>query len=297
LFTLQADPQVVRYFEELAGDFYLYVGADMLVRALSERYLQSKDQMMRNTLAMARDAGATLVLTEPVLEEVINHLRVSQREYAEHFAVVDNYMTIDIARHSDKILIRAYFYAKLNPLLESRPTSWQQYVGQFCPESELARSAAYGYIKSYLQTQFGLQFETREELEKLTAAEEVASLTEALSKDKQIPALAKNDALLALAVYGRRADLKEYAETSEFGYRTWWLTGESMILKYTNDIVRAHHGERYMMRPQFLLNFIALAPSVAEVRRSYAKCLPLGPRRPAGSENGPSQLSEADPRG
>jgi hypothetical protein len=63
LFTLQADPGVVRYFEELAGDFYLYVGADILVRALSERYLQPKDQVIRNTLAMAREAGATLVLT------------------------------------------------------------------------------------------------------------------------------------------------------------------------------------------------------------------------------------------
>jgi hypothetical protein len=158
--------------------------------------------------------------------------------------------------------------------LENRPTSWQQYLNQFCDPSRLSRPTAYGYIKTYLQTQFRLTFETRQELERLASEDEVASLTEALAKEKANPALAKNDALVALAVYGRREALKEYAEASEFGYRTWWLTGESTILKYTAGIVRAHHGERYMMRPEFLLHFIGLAPSVAEVRRSYANVFP-----------------------
>ncbi len=59
LFTLNTDPQLVEYFEEMASDFYLYVGTDELVRAMSERYLPEADQMTRNTLRIASEAGAT----------------------------------------------------------------------------------------------------------------------------------------------------------------------------------------------------------------------------------------------
>jgi hypothetical protein len=33
LFTLNTEPKLVEYFQDMAPDFYLYVGADMLVRA------------------------------------------------------------------------------------------------------------------------------------------------------------------------------------------------------------------------------------------------------------------------
>src|SRR5207249_2269420 len=104
----------------------------------------------------------------------------------------------------------------------------------------------------------------------------VQNLANALAGDKKHMELAANDALLALAVYGRREASREDASVTEFGFRTWWLTGETAILRHTKEIVDAHHGERYMMRPDFLLNFIALAPSASEVRRTYANVFPTG---------------------
>ena len=52
----------------------------------------------------------------------------------------------------------------------------------------------------------------------------------------------------------------ETSRVTEFGWGTWWLTGETAIVKLTRDIVRQNKG-RYIMRPGFLLNFLTLAPS------------------------------------
>ena len=61
---------------------------------------------------------------------------------------------------------------------------------------------------------------------------------------------------------------------SEFGYNTWWLTGETQILRYTKDLEKANNNVRYMMRPDFLLNFLSFAPSVAEARNTFGNVFP-----------------------
>ena len=78
---------------------------------------------------------------------------------------------------------------------------------------------------------------------------------------------------MALAIYGRREKNGEMAKPTEFGFRTWWLTGETSILRHTAKLV-ASHGSRYMMRPEFALNFIAMSPKYAEVRRAYENIFP-----------------------
>ncbi len=67
LFCINMEPNIIEYFENMAADFNLYVGSDILVRTLSERYLRPQDQMTRNTLNVIRSAGGRLILTGPVL--------------------------------------------------------------------------------------------------------------------------------------------------------------------------------------------------------------------------------------
>lgn len=101
----------------------------------------------------------------------------------------------------------------------------------------------------------------------------VSELAERLKEYKKQEKLAENDALMALSVYGRRRKRKETSKISEFGYRTWWLTGESRILHYTEDLELKEHA-KYIMRPDFLINFLALAPSAKEVRDAYRSIFP-----------------------
>ena len=275
LFTLNTDPKLVEYFEEMASDFYLYVGTDELIRAMSERYLPEADQMTRNTLRMSFEAGARLVLAEPVLDEVVNHLRSTDQEFRNLYGIFEPAVTLPVARSANKILLRAYFYARIDERLgRQRPPTWPEYVGQFCDYLDLHRPEGVGQIKAYLEAQFNLQFESRDELVELVDGEELSGLAASLSQDKQNLDLANNDSLMALAVYGRRKALGETAHANEFGWRTWWLTHETNILRHSKESVAKRYGARYMMRPEFLLNFLALSPKAAEVRETYKKIFP-----------------------
>jgi hypothetical protein len=275
LFTLNTEPRLIEYFQEMTGNFTLYVGSDIIVQALSERYLALEDQMTRNMLRMAVEAGATLVLAEPVLDEVLNHLRTSDTDFQTRFKRSQDYLTTEITRNSARILIRAYFYAKLQPDRHvGFPTSWEKYINQFCGYGLLHKREGRTSVRDYLQAQFRLTFESRDEMRKSINREECRLLTEAFMTVKRSAVLAGNDALMTLAVYSRRKERGEGSQASEFGYKIWWLTGESAIVSLASKTVQKHDGQRFMMRPEFLLNFIGLAPSTAQVRETFRKVFP-----------------------
>jgi len=274
LFTLNTEPRLLEFFQDMTGDFRLYVGADQIVRALSEHYLAPADQMTRNTLLMATRLKAKLILTGPALEEVVNHLRGADLEYQNHVGELENRLTYDIAREAPQIMLRAYLYARLNAGLGARqPKNWPAFVQQFVSHRTLHKPVAFDDMRGYLQRTFGFDFESTEDLQRLVNAEEVESLAGQLSAVKRDPRLAYNDALLALAVYGRRERRGETHGVTEFGWGTWWLTGETAILRLTKDIV-ARHRARYVMRPEFLLNYLTLAPSARQVREDFAGIFP-----------------------
>lgn len=277
-FGLKADARIVTYFQDMASDFHLYVGSDLIVRCFSERYVRPEDQRVRTLLRMLAESGAKLVLAEPVLEEVMHHLRTTTLEYVNYFANNEHGATYELVRNSPKILIRAYFYAKLDPPPGiDPPTTWERYIQQFCTPSLVGRRAGMEELRRYLQSTFKMTYETRKDIENLVADSEsqadLAKITANLKGHKAADELARNDALLTLAVYRRRHANGEYSKATEFGYRTWWLTTETSILRYTKDIV-SQRGSRYMMRPEFLLNFVALAPKLADVRRAYESVFP-----------------------
>jgi len=276
LFVMRTDPKLVHYFQRMAANFYLYVGADQLVRAISERYLPEADQAVRIMFRMAAEAGAQLVLTAPVLDEVVSHLRATDSEYMNHVAPMEAHLTMDFARNIPKILLRAYCYARLDPQRhQSPPSTWPAYVGHLCDYRDLRKPRAIEQIRNYLCAQFKMQYMSREDLTALVNEADLERLT-----SKLMPAkggnltLARNDAMLALSVYGRRSRERETSITSVFGYRTWWLTDEARILPLTAELIAHHNDARYMMRPDFLLNFIALSPTTAQVRETYQRVFP-----------------------
>jgi hypothetical protein len=274
LFSLSADPAIIDYFRGMSGDFVLYVGADLIIQALSERYLLPEDQMATNTLKILKDAGATLILSEPALDEVKGHLVASDAEFSAYYMSVEQYVTMEHARHASKVLIRAYFYSKLAPMGNIRPPAgWKSYIGQLCSYGDLHRETGKQELKHYLLDRFRMEFASVDDLAHLTNEDEVAELSERLKSIKQENILALNDARQILAIYGKRRELGEGHRPNAFGYRTWWLTHESLVRRHTGDIVRKH-GAQYILRPEFVLNFIALSPTTEEVRTAYRSIFP-----------------------
>jgi hypothetical protein len=272
LFTLKAEPRVVEYFQRMTQKFCLYVGTDVLLIALTERYVPEVDRRARTMLQLASRTGAKLYLSEPILDELISHIRATDFEFRNHYSEIEPYMNQALARHSDRILIRTYFYAKFGGSIKG----WKAFIGQFCTWDNLHNQSGKDDLRSYLISEFGLEYVSRDDLLQVCDVSKVKLLAEQLltNEAKKNDELAFNDALMVHSVYGLRNKNKEARHGSlEFGYTTWWLTHEVRIQKHTFDIVRAN-GARYIMRPEFLLNYFSLCPSREEILTTYRNVFP-----------------------
>jgi len=274
LFALNTDPRILEYFQRVSGEFYLYVGSDVIIRALSEHFLPEADQMMQNTLRIAAQQGAKLILADPVLDEVVSHLRLCDYEFRSHIVQVEDHLGYELIRDVPHIMLRAYLYSHINfDLGPRRPKGWQSFVNRFCDYSDLHKAEVFSDVRRYLCAQFSMEYRSKQALSGYFEEREVDDLTKALAPQKKNQVLAQNDAIMALSVYGRRSKRKEVAKASEFGVSTWWLTSETSILRFTRELERKYSG-RFMMRPDFLVNFLTLAPKAADVRKTYENVFP-----------------------
>jgi len=277
LFSLKNEPRVVEYFRGMSSNFILYVGSDLIVRALSEHYLAKEDRMTENLFEILQAAGSSLIFTEATLDEVYTHLKATDHEYRNNYQLIEPSIDADFARHIPKILLRAYFYAKLDTTRARRPSSWNKFIEQFCSYDKLHKEAGRESIRTYIMEKFGCEYEPREETRKGIDTEAVEQITVELAKlrgEKEGRVIrSRNDAEQVLRVYERRRQLGEGTRPNPFGYRTWWMTQETTVRRATKELVRAK-GSQYIVRPEFLLNFIALNPKADEVRRSFEAIFP-----------------------
>jgi hypothetical protein len=277
LLSLKTEPRIVEYFRSMSSRLSLYVGSDLLVLALSEHFLPPEDQMVTTMLKVVRASGATLILCEPALEEVWGQFRASDGEYRAVFQGVERHVTRHLARHASRILVRTYLYALTDAQpRQGVPKSWPEFVEQFISYDNLQRQRGAVDLRRYLCNQFGMTYEVREDMLVGVNQEKLLGLgarLEGIKEGGNIQARALNDATIALAVYAKRRRSGELGSGNPYGYGTWWLTKEFRIRAETAELVRAE-GARFLMIPEFLLNFIALAPTSAEVRRAFAGVFP-----------------------
>lgn len=270
LFTLQAEPRVVEYFQKATANFRLLVGSDIIIRAMSERFLSEENQMTRNLFKIANSAGIRLYLTEPALDGIIKHIIVTDNEYRNHIQPREAYLTVDLIRESSQILIRTYYHAKL----EGYTKSWSNFIGEFITYNQLHNAPGREEFKTYITQQFGMEYISSDELYSHASVNDVSQLSsDILELKKGNQSLADAVSLTINAVYGQRRAHKEFSTFPEYGYQTWWLTQESRVQKHTVDIVKKN-GAKFIMRPEFLLNFFSLSPSVRDIRESYKTIFP-----------------------
>lgn len=271
LFTLRAEPKIIEYFSNMGTSFRLFLGSDILVKALSERYLAEENQTSRNLLKMASATGISMLLSECVLEEIYTHIKATYYEFRNSFSEMEPYITEEIARNSGKILIRSYFYARQ----EGHIRNWQSYLGQFITYSNIERPEGREELKKYLLSEYHLSFMENTELESVSPEDDVKALTKAMldNDDKKNEALAYNTALQVYGIYGLRSKNKETTTSVEYGFKTWWMTNQRRVLKHTKNIVAKKQAE-YMMRPDYILNFIAMSPECDKVRKSFKEIFP-----------------------
>ncbi len=282
MFLLKNEPRIVEYLRSMSSHFVLYVGSDILVRSLSEHLLQKEDQMTRNALSTVRSAGSKLILTDTALDEVWHHLKGSHYEYLNNFQEIAQFMNFDLAKQINKILIRSYFYARLEDQAAKKPPfSWDRYISQFCTVKELSNQSSRDELREYLINEFQMEFESAEEMEAGLDLDERDSLAEKMirvrgkiDRDQDSEkTLCKNAATTALRIYQQRKVNDERAGANPFGYKTWWMTQQTRIRSATGELV-AENRSRYMLRPEFILHFLSMMPSSADMEASYTEVFP-----------------------
>tara|TARA_R110001599_G_scaffold346153_1_gene571144 strand:+ start:413 stop:2665 length:2253 start_codon:yes stop_codon:yes gene_type:complete len=270
LFTLQAEPRVVEYFQKATANFRLLVGTDLIIRAVSERFLTKENQMTRNLFNMAGDAGISMILTELALDGLIKHIIVADNEYRNHIQKREAYLTNEIIRESDQILIRTYFHAKK----EGYTKSWRLFISEFVSYEQLHNTLGTEELKTYISHEFRMEYCSTDDLSEGVSKINIDQLSDSILEIKKgNQQLADAVSLTINSVYSQRLKNKEFSTFPEFGYQTWWLTQESRVQRHTLDLVKKH-GAKFIMRPEFLLNFFSLSPSVKNIRDSYKAIFP-----------------------
>jgi hypothetical protein len=106
----------------------------------------------------------------------------------------------------------------------------------FCTYQYLHGAAGQDSLRRYLCEEFGFTYEANFETIKGIDKDEIEELKKKIveirrgggrQKDRE-ETLSYNDALHVLRVYEKRRELGEASKPNPFGYRTWWLTQETM---------------------------------------------------------------------
>lgn len=271
LFSLQAEPRIVEYFSTMSSHFKLFLGSDIIVKALSERYLDEEDQVARNLLRMSAASGIVMYLSDCVLEEVFTHIKGTCYEFTNYFSEMEKFITKEISRNSNKILIRTYFYAKE----EGKVNNWSSFIDQFISFNNVHNDKGREELRKYLLVEYKLKSISNRELESVCDLDKVKALTADMmaSRIKENEMLAYNTALLVHGVYGLRQKNNEIGAVSEYGLKTWWMTNQVRVLRHTTNIVK-ENGSQFIMRPEYILNFIAMSPKCDDVRKSFGSIFP-----------------------
>lgn len=279
LLLLRNEPKIVEYFRSLASNFNLYLGTDIFVRALSEHYLDPSNQTTVNLLNILQSAGAKLILTEKTVEELASHLHRQVLEYENHYEAISNKMSMELVDYIDRLLIRSYFRAHLDPVSGIKPPkNWRDYIGNFATYGEVRRNRGDRELGEYLVRRFGLVYESADEMMagiETSELEELTAFIQAVKRpNSDDDVLAYNDALHVLRVYRRRQEDREESPGNPFGFKTWWVTQDGKVRRASSATIRRHSGHFFMLRPELLLNYIGFAPGHEEVRQSYARIFP-----------------------
>ena len=127
-FLMDGDVAITSYFSEMARRLRLYIGADILVRMLSETLVKPESRAMTNTISLLTDSGVKVYLTRQIMKEVYHHLCSTNSEFIAEHEKWFRHVQIEQTKHFDKILIRAFYYAYLEPDKHTAsPKNWQNY--------------------------------------------------------------------------------------------------------------------------------------------------------------------------
>ncbi|MCK4486346.1 MAG: hypothetical protein KAU38_06205, partial [Desulfobacterales bacterium] len=271
LFLLQCDPKVATYFATLAGKTKIFVCTSLLVPALSEFPLEKPHRRHWNLLVKASQAGIKLLVNGVIIRELAGHIRKSVQVFEEEYERYKGIYTDEIAiPYIKEILIRSYFYS----LLEGEKHSFHKFIDNFVtPNSQNMEEE----LIEWLKYNFNIEYIDEESMDVSLDMDDLKKLTDELSKYKPSERQARTDAKTALNVYALREKYNERGEAGIFGYQTWVLSKDTITQKAVTNCFGNKYCTSCYIRPDFVYNYISLAPNYDEVTKIFDTMFPTLP--------------------
>lgn len=269
LFLLQCDPKINTFFTSMASKLNIYVCTSLLIPAMSEYYLDSVNRRHWNLLRSAYDAGVALIINEPILKELAAHFKKIVSIYETDYKNNENLYTEELEiLYVEEIMLRAYFYSKIR----KQTSSFYDFIDNFInPDlSHIEEN-----LKIWLKDTFGIVYKPDASLGIKIDSDKFELLASKLEKaGKRSKYQAKTDASLILTIFGMREINGEQSDSTIFGYKTWWLSKDVITQRELLNLFEEKYNASCYIRPDFLYNYITLAPKRDEVDKAYNELFP-----------------------
>ena len=268
--TPDVQSAVVKIFAE--GDIWL--DASVVLPLFAEDLLDEASRSHGLMLGAAREAGLRLYVTPGVIEELATHVTRSYGYYAA-LARGDAY-------GSEPFLLSAW-------RLSGSSQEFASWLETFCGAQRKEDD-----IADYLTDEFGIHEQSLEDHLAKADAELVAQVGEIWyeARDRKDEVRAKHG--LPRMDAGTRAllvahDVENYVgvqmrrqakgeRRSAFGFKSWWLTLDGTAFRIAREL-EDRLGRRPepspAISPDFMLNYLAIGPVRARLRRKTEEALPL----------------------
>lgn len=269
MFLLQWEPKLSTYFQTLASQLKVFVDNSIIIPAMSEYFLPDGNKRHWNLLKGARKAGISMFINETLLDELVSHFHMIKNKYKHFFCQTEQYYLTDEYEllFIDEIIIRAYFYAKMN----NQTKDFDSFINNFVdPSLRNTKEELIGYLKEI----FGITYISNKAWDIKIDAAEKDRLTEVLKPKKNIDVKAEADAEMILAIYYLRSKNQEESSNGIFGYKTWWLSKDTSTYRAVVEAFGDKYPVSCYIRPDFIYNYIALKPSGEEIDSAYNEIFP-----------------------
>lgn len=266
-FVMSGDATVDNYFSQMAKNLRLYIGSDIVVRMLSETYIKPDSRAMTKCIGLLASCGVRLFITRQSMEEVYNHVKRSHLEFVNNHEKSFKHVSIDEAKNFSQILIRAFYYAYLEPDRHDRkPRDWHAFISNFGGsawyESNANEEDSFG---TWLSQKFPFKFIEKHEVVAGLDKSVVSNLTSKILEIRDhktgttAEILAQNDAEMMTFINFQRVANNERVSDDLYGINSWWLTEETIVLRAARALKLP---DDTIMNPQFLMNRYFLDPTI-----------------------------------
>jgi len=273
-FILNGDEPVMKYFQQMMRKLRLVIGTDVLVRAFSEYCIKPELQSTVSMLKILKSCGVKLFVTRPILNELYHHVRTTIKEFNQSYASWEQHAKIAATKNSDKILIRAYFYAKLEPNGHHfSPSNFPQYINKIANRNwfERGKEDSEAFSKLVLR-RFGLEKLSNNQIDEVVNHNRVSELAAQLAEFRKNDDLAENDAMVASYVNMYRDINEENNHNSVYGFSTWWLTEENRVVRLARKIGMRN---KFVMHPHTLMSYVIANPKSYKIINQNSSNFPL----------------------